>query len=160
MTSEIISMVIGGAISAIIGSLFSFLFWAGVQRKIERSDKQVDGLKETVRSLKDEKVSGLESRLDNAISENHDKHAGLHGKIEAHAGALHEKINRQADVFITRRECALQHENTSREIGNLRHDLQALRGQVGEVATTVHESATVTKLIADKMNVSLPEKRT
>ena len=157
MTSEIIiSMVVGGTIGSIISSGVSFLFWSGIQRKIELRDKQLDGLKETVRALKDEKVNGIEAKLEGAIRDNHEKHGGLHAKIETHAGQLHEKLNRQADVFITRRECTAQHENTNREMENIRKSVDAARGRIDEVAKTVNESATVTHLIAQKMSITLP----
>lgn len=155
MTGEILNMGIGAAISAVIGSGISFLFWAGVQRKVEQRDKELGELRGAVRALKDEKVKGLEENLEAAKKDNHEKHGVLHSKIESTAATLHEKINRQTEHFVTRRECAAQHESTAREIGNLRHDMQALRGRVDEVAATVSESATITKLIADKMDVKI-----
>ncbi len=163
MTSDIVNMVIGAAISAVIGSGISFLFWAGVQRKVEQRDKQLEDLKGTVRVLKDEKVASIETDLKSAVKDNHEKHGGLHTKIENTAKDLHEKLNkfdREApDRFVTRRECVSNHDSIGREMGQLRKALSGVQASMGEVEKTANETAVITRLIADKLDISLPGKK-
>ena len=166
MTSEIINMAIGAVVAGLIGGAIQYWIFGAWERRQKlrdeadvKRDQRIETLKSVVIELKDTRVQQIADELKLAKEDNHQKHAGLHTKIESHAGQLHEKINRQSDVFITRRECVAQHENTAREIEAVRRSVDSARARFDEVATTVHESATITRLIAGQMNITLPERK-
>ena len=72
--------------------------------------------------------------------------------------ALHEKINRLPDVFVTRRECGQLHDAANHSFELVRQELARTNGRLDEVVTTVDESAALTRLIAGKMNIDFDRK--